>query len=78
MRIPYQGIGHAIREMRKVRGLTQVELSERSGIDRTYIAKLESGTSDNPGTKIVARLLKALDFTMDFREVQPSMRVGLN
>lgn len=35
--------GHYIKEWRKFRGLTQVQLAERIGIDRAYLSKIESG-----------------------------------
>lgn len=34
---------HYIKEWRKHRGLTQVQLAERIGIDKSYLSKIESG-----------------------------------
>ena len=36
-------IGCAISEMRKAAGLSQTDLGERIGCDRSYIAKIENG-----------------------------------
>lgn len=38
-------VGRAIAGVRGARGLTQVELAERVGIDRGYLARLEAGAS---------------------------------
>lgn len=36
-------LGSRIRKLRKERGWTQFEMSERIGIDRSYLAELETG-----------------------------------
>jgi len=38
-------LGVAIAEARKARGLTQQQLAELSGVERSYLAKIESGLS---------------------------------
>lgn len=38
-------IGRTIAEARLERGLTQADLAKRTGIDRTYLARLEAGHS---------------------------------
>jgi len=40
-----QDLGLAVSEARRIAGLTQAQLSDNSGVDRTYLAKLESGLS---------------------------------
>jgi transcriptional regulator with XRE-family HTH domain len=40
-----EDLGLAVSEARRALGLTQAQLAERSGIERTYLAKLESGLS---------------------------------
>jgi transcriptional regulator with XRE-family HTH domain len=37
------GLGRRIQKLRKMRGWTQVELSERVGIDRSFLADVERG-----------------------------------
>lgn len=36
-------VGRRIRELRKEKGWTQFEMAERSGIDRSYLAEVETG-----------------------------------
>jgi transcriptional regulator with XRE-family HTH domain len=50
---------HFIREWRKFRGLTQVQLAERIGIDKTYLSKIESGKRryDQPFLEAAAEVL---------------------
>jgi transcriptional regulator with XRE-family HTH domain len=38
-------LGVAIQEARRIAGLTQSEVAERAGLDRTYLARMESGLS---------------------------------
>lgn len=52
--------GERMREVRQKRRLTQVELSERSGIAQTRISELESGTR-MPNLVTILRLAVALD-----------------
>lgn len=49
-------VGRAIAGVRGARGLTQVELAERVGIDRGYLARLEAGASP----LVLERSLRAL------------------
>jgi DNA-binding XRE family transcriptional regulator len=41
-RVP-EDLGAAVAEFRAVRGLTQAELAERTGLHRTYLSGVESG-----------------------------------
>jgi transcriptional regulator with XRE-family HTH domain len=52
--------GHFIKEWRKHRGLTQEQLAERIGIDRGYLAKIESGKRryDQPFLEAAAEVLR--------------------
>jgi transcriptional regulator with XRE-family HTH domain len=38
-------LGRAIAGVRAERGLTQAQLAEAAGVDRTYLARLEAGAS---------------------------------
>ncbi|HOY77769.1 MAG TPA: helix-turn-helix transcriptional regulator [Hyphomonadaceae bacterium] len=53
-------IVRAIRERRQLLGLTQRELSERTGIARTRIADLENERLPEVGMRTIFRLLSAL------------------
>lgn len=43
-------------EVRRTRGLTQAELAERTGIQRSYVASLESGRTN----RLIEHLLRTL------------------
>jgi DNA-binding XRE family transcriptional regulator len=49
-----------LREARESRGLSLTDLSERSGIDRVAIGKLETGKNDNPTLSTVRRVAEAM------------------
>ena len=51
-----QDVGLALAEARHAAGLTQAQLSEDCGVERTYLAKLEAGLS----TLLLSRLLRLL------------------
>jgi len=52
-------LGLNVRKNREAREFTQEKLSEKSGLDPTYISDIERGLR-NPGIKNVAKLAKAL------------------
>lgn len=52
--------GRRLRRARAARGLTQQELAEKAGLDRTYVGTIERGKK-NPGLLIVNDLALALD-----------------
>ncbi len=51
-----ESLGAAIRHYRKASGMSQAELAERTGLNRTYLSNLESGKE----TEQVRRLLRVL------------------
>jgi transcriptional regulator with XRE-family HTH domain len=55
-----KAIGQTIRYLRKQRGLTQKELSERSSFERSYISEVEAG-SRNIALNNLKRLAQAFD-----------------
>lgn len=54
-------------DLRRAAGLSQQELSEKSGVKITTLQKLESGTNDLMGAKVgtVLALAKALETTVE-------------
>ena len=60
---PEMDIKRAILEARIKSGMTQVELSEKSGIAQADISRLENGTR-NPSLALLKRLAEAMDSTL--------------
>jgi transcriptional regulator with XRE-family HTH domain len=56
-------LGDAIRHYRKEAGLTQAQLAEISGLQRSYLSELESG-KETEQLKRVFRLLRQLGVRM--------------
>lgn len=56
-------LGHALRHMRKAKGLTQAELASRAGIWQRTVSNIETSTS---GAKVdtIFDLLAALDLEL--------------
>ena len=61
---PEKAFGEVLRETRKERGISQMDLYTTSGIDRTYISAVERGLQ-SPTIRMIARLAK-------FLKVRPS------
>lgn len=53
-------LGELVRDLRKNRGLTQVELSQISGVSSNLITLIENGKHINLGLVTAAKLDKAL------------------
>lgn len=73
--------GRAIRKHREGIRLSQEDLAERAGLDRTYISGVERGIR-NPTLKIMQRIADALGVDLDVifstaRELSPKMRAHL-
>lgn len=49
-----------VKELREVKGLTQVELAKKAQITQPYLARLEAGDRKNPSLVVLRRLAKAL------------------
>ena len=60
---PEMNIKRAILDARIQAGLTQTQLSERSGISQADICRLEKGTR-NPSIALLQRLAAAMDSTL--------------
>ena len=53
-------LGEMIRETRKGKGLSLGQVALRSGLDRTYISRIESGKIANPSHKTLMKVAKGL------------------
>lgn len=60
---PEMDITRAILDARIRAGMTQMELSEKSGISQADISRLEKGTR-NPSISLLKRLAEAMDSTL--------------
>jgi len=56
--------GRNVSRLRGQAGLTQDKLAEKAELDRTYLSGIERGVR-NPGIKIVIRVARALDVSVD-------------
>ena len=71
---PEMDITRAILDARINAGLTQVELSEKSGISQADISRLEKGTR-NPSLALLKRLAEAMDSTLRIEFVPNARKV---
>ena len=55
--------GQAVREARIAAGLTQEELADRSGLDRSYIGGVERGER-NPTLTVIEKIAEGFDITL--------------
>ena len=58
-------MGNKLKEAREAYGMTQEELSEKSGISRTTISGIENNQDKVTSTKTLLALAKALNTTVD-------------
>lgn len=57
-------IGQRIAQLRKLAGLSQEQLSERAGMQRTHVSRIEAGKYDVTGWVLQA-IAEALGMTVD-------------
>lgn len=60
---PEFNIMQAMIDARKMRNMTQKELSERTGIDQSDISKIETGNA-NPALSTLKRLAEGMDMVL--------------
>lgn len=60
-------IGQRIAQLRKEKGLTQEQLAQLTGYDRTNIAKIEKGRY-NTGIDIIGKICDALGCRIELKE----------
>lgn len=70
---PEMDIKRAMMDARIRAGLTQMELSKKSGISQADISRLENGTR-NPSLSLLKRLAEAMNTTLKIEFVPKSAR----
>ena len=58
-------MGYRIKDLREEKGMTQEDLSEKSGVSRGTISALENGIERTTTTKTLLKIAKALETTVD-------------
>lgn len=61
----YTPLGDALRYLRKRAGLSQAQLAESAGMDRSYISMLENGQRTNISYEYAAALARGLGISME-------------
>jgi len=61
----YRRLGEKLSKIRKLKELSQDELSYFSDVDRTYIAKIENGKA-NPSFKVLMKIAKGLGIRLAY------------
>lgn len=71
---PEEAFGSVLARLRKAKGLSQQALAFESGLDRTFIARMETGQRQ-PGLASVFRLAEALGVSSSqlIREVEQAI-----
>ena len=64
-------IGKKIREIRKERKLTQIELSKKIGITRQTLSKLEQGDISRVSLLVFIKILNAIEYELEIEEKKP-------
>lgn len=57
--------GVTIRELRREKGYTSLDLANRSNLSKSYIEELERGDKNNPSFLTVEKLADALNVLID-------------
>lgn len=57
-------LGKRIKELRREKGITQIDLAAKVGIDRSYLGFIERGER-NVSFDVMAEIAKALDIGMN-------------
>ena len=53
-------VGSIIKRYRLAKGLTQEEVADRGGLERSYVNQLENDRVANPGRAVLAKLARGL------------------
>lgn len=58
-------VGFRIKRLRLQKGYSINELSEKSGVSKSYLSYIERGIQQNPSLQVLSRLAKTLDTNME-------------
>ena len=74
---PQRAFGQRIRELRQAAGMTQDDLSERCGLFRTYMSRIETGKA-NPTLSMIHALAGSLGVpvTALFEKAAPAKKAA--
>ncbi|WP_394237821.1 helix-turn-helix domain-containing protein [Niallia oryzisoli] len=68
-----------IKQLRKLRGYSINELSNKAGISKSYLSYIERGIQKNPSLHIISKLASTLGTTVeDLLEENPHPEIGVN
>ena len=56
-------LGNRVRSLRRQRGLTQVEMAEMLGVDRSYLSEIENGKKD-PSLRVLKTLAEGFKLSL--------------
>ena len=57
--------GKCIRELRLQRGMSQGDIFRKTGIERHYVSRIESGMVKDPTIRTIVRIADALEISAD-------------
>jgi transcriptional regulator with XRE-family HTH domain len=60
------GFGKRLRELRRQKNMTQIQLAKRVGITHTHIGRYELGTANKPSADTIKRIAEALGVSSDY------------
>lgn len=60
------GFGQRLRELRRQKNITQIELAKRVGITHTHIGRYELGTAKKPSADTIQRIAEVLGVSSDY------------
>lgn len=73
MDFEYTSIGETVRALRKAKGMTKAELSEKAGISESHVSKIEMGTR-HPGFDTCQKIMGVFSAVLVVRSKEDSIR----
>jgi len=60
-----KNVGQVIKEIREKKGIKRIWVAQQSGMDVTYLYRLENGYIKNPSSETIQKVAKALQVSLD-------------